>query len=98
MLGAIAGNIIDSRFEGHPRPPAGFELFHPHCRFTDGAPIRVATVGWLAATEAEALELAAAQAAVSHKSSACNSGCPGGCLGLTSCSGGAFHPRRSASG
>jgi ADP-ribosylglycohydrolase len=121
MLGAIAGDIIGSRFEGHPSPPAGFELFHPHCRFTDdtvctlaiadallgrrdfaaslralvrrhphrgyggmfidwafsddappygswgnGAPMRVAAVGWLATTEAEALDLAAAQAAVSH--------------------------------
>jgi ADP-ribosyl-[dinitrogen reductase] hydrolase len=121
MLGAIAGDIIGSRFEGHPGPPPGFDLFHPHCRFTDdtvctvaiaeallaerdfgaalrafvrrypdagygglfidwafaddapaygswgnGAPMRVAAVGWLAATEAEALGLAAAQAAVNH--------------------------------
>jgi ADP-ribosyl-[dinitrogen reductase] hydrolase len=121
MIGAVAGDIIGSRFEGHPVPPAGFELFHPHCRFTDdtvcslavaeaimsradfastlrafarrhpdagyggmfvdwafaddapaygswgnGAPMRVAAVGWLAKTEAEADELAAAQAVVSH--------------------------------
>src|SRR6516164_2779428 len=121
MLGAIAGDIIGSRFEGHRNPPLEFELFHPHCRFTDdsvctlaiadallserdfaaslrafvrrhprrgyggmfiewalrddapaygswgnGAPMRVAAVGWLASTEAEALELAAAQAAVTH--------------------------------
>jgi ADP-ribosyl-[dinitrogen reductase] hydrolase len=121
MLGAIAGDIIGSRFEGHPGPPPGFDLFHPHCRFTDdtvctvaiakallaerdfggalqafvrrypdagygglfidwafaddapaygswgnGAPMRVAASGWLAATEAKALDLAAAQAAVSH--------------------------------
>lgn len=121
MLGAIAGDIIGSRFEGHPAPPADFEAFHSRCRFTDdtvctlavadallgghdfaatlrafvrrhpnagyggmfinwalsdnapaygswgnGAPMRVAAVGWLAATEAEALDLAAAQAAVSH--------------------------------
>ncbi len=121
MLGAIAGDIIGSRFEGHPAPPAGFMLFHEDCRFTDdtvctfavadallgdrdfaaslrafvrrhpdrgyggmfidwaftdnapaygswgnGAPMRVAAVGWLAADEAEALDLAAAQAAVSH--------------------------------
>jgi ADP-ribosyl-[dinitrogen reductase] hydrolase len=32
----------------------------------NGAPMRVAAVGWLARDEAEALELAAAQAAVSH--------------------------------
>ena len=121
MLGAIAGDIIGSRFEGHPAPPTGFELFHPRCRFTDdtvcslavaeavlgdrdfagtlrrfvrrypdagyggmfigwamqddapaygswgnGAPMRVAAVGWLASSEAELLEFAAAQAAVSH--------------------------------
>ncbi|MFC6487756.1 ADP-ribosylglycohydrolase family protein [Nitratireductor sp. GCM10026969] len=121
MIGAIAGDIIGSRFEGHPAPPAGFELFHSHCRFTDdtvcsltvadailrradfastlpafvrrhpdagyggmfinwafaddapaygswgnGAPMRVAAVGWLAPTEADADQLAAAQAAVSH--------------------------------
>lgn len=35
MIGAIAGDIIGSRFEGHPSPPAGFELFHHDCRFTD---------------------------------------------------------------
>ena len=121
MLGAIAGDIVGSRFEGHRAPPAGFDLFHPDCRFTDdsvctlaiadallgdrdfasslrsfvrrhpdrgyggmflrwaftdgataygswgnGAPMRVAAVGWLASDEAETLSLAAAQAAVSH--------------------------------
>lgn len=121
MLGAIAGDIVGSRFEGHAGPPRDFTLFHPACRFTDdtvctlavadallggrdfaatlrdfvrrhpergygglflewafaddapaygswgnGAPMRVAAVGWLARDEAEALELAAAQAAVSH--------------------------------
>jgi ADP-ribosylglycohydrolase len=35
MWGAIAGDIIGSRYEGHRAPPPGFELFHPHCRFTD---------------------------------------------------------------
>lgn len=35
MIGAIAGDIIGSRFEGHRAPPAGFELFHRDCRFTD---------------------------------------------------------------
>jgi ADP-ribosyl-[dinitrogen reductase] hydrolase len=121
MLGAIAGDIIGSRFEGHAGPPRDFPLFHSACCFTDdsvctlavadallgerdfagslrafvrrhpargyggmflhwalsddapaygswgnGAPMRVAAVGWLARDEAEALELAAAQAAVSH--------------------------------
>lgn len=121
MIGAIAGDIIGSRFEGHPAPPSGFDLFHRDCRFTDdtvctlavadailrqtdfactlrafvrrhpdagyggmflrwaftddapaygswgnGAPMRVAAVGWLAGTRAEAGALAAAQASVSH--------------------------------
>lgn len=121
MIGAIAGDIIGSRFEGHAGPPADFELFHPRCRFTDdtvctlavadalmrdadvaatlrafvrrhphrgyggmfirwalsddapaygswgnGAPMRVAAVGWLAETEPQADALAAAQAEVSH--------------------------------
>ena len=35
MIGAIAGDIIGSRFEGHPSPPRDFVLFHPDCRFTD---------------------------------------------------------------
>jgi ADP-ribosylglycohydrolase len=121
MLGAIAGDIVGSRFEGGSGPPPDFTLFHPDCRFTDdsvctlavaeallderdfaaslrafvrrhphrgygglfldwaftdgapaygswgnGAPMRVASVGWLARDEAEALDLAATQAAVSH--------------------------------
>ena len=121
MLGAIAGDIVGSRFEGRRGPPRDFMLFHPTCFFTDdtvctlavadallgerdfaaslrafarrhpargyggmfldwaftddapaygswgnGAPMRVAAVGWLARDEAEALELAAAQAAVTH--------------------------------
>jgi ADP-ribosylglycohydrolase len=121
MLGAVAGDIIGSRFEGHLSPPSDFTLFHPDCRFTDdtvcslavadallgdrnfaaslrafvrrypdrgyggmfmawafardapaygswsnGAPMRVAAVGWFARNEDEALALAEAQAAVSH--------------------------------
>src|SRR6266536_27653 len=121
MIGAIAGDIIGSRFEGQPGPRADFLLFHPDCRFTDdtvcslavadalmgardfaprlrafvrrhpdrgyggmfidwafadamgpygswgnGAPMRVAAVGWLAKDDAEAAELAASQAAVTH--------------------------------
>lgn len=121
MIGAIAGDIVGSRFEGHAAPPEGFALFHASCRFTDdtvcslavaealmgdhdfaavlrrfvrrhpdrgyggmfrrwaftddappygswgnGAPMRVAAVGWLAADEAEADALAERQAMVSH--------------------------------
>lgn len=121
MLGAIAGDIIGSRFEGRDPPGRDFELWHPHCRFTDdsictiaiahallgdrdyaaslrsfvrrhrhrgyggmfrnwaaeddappygswgnGAPMRVAAIGWFAADETEALELAEAQSAVTH--------------------------------
>src|SRR5262249_39813946 len=35
MLGAIAGDIIGSRFEGYAGPPRDFLLFHPACCFTD---------------------------------------------------------------
>jgi len=35
MLGAIAGDIVGSRFEGAGAPPYGFALFDPACRFTD---------------------------------------------------------------
>lgn len=121
MIGAIAGDIIGSRFEGHLSPPPDFELFHAGCRFTDdtvcslavaeavlgdedfaaalrrlvrrypragygglflswaladdapaygswgnGAPMRVAAVGWLAEDEKACARLAAAQAAVTH--------------------------------
>jgi ADP-ribosylglycohydrolase len=121
MIGAIAGDIIGSRFEGCAGPERDFALFHPDCRFTDdsvctlavadalmgqrdfaaslrsfvrrhphrgyggmfrdwaladdmgpygswgnGAPMRVAAIGWLAKDETEARELAAAQSAVSH--------------------------------
>jgi ADP-ribosylglycohydrolase len=121
VIGAIAGDIIGSRFEGRAGPERDFALFHAECRFTDdsvctlaiaealmgerdfaaslrnlvrrhphrgyggmfrdwaladdmgpygswgnGAPMRVAAVGWLAQDEAEARELAAAQSAVSH--------------------------------
>ena len=38
----------------------------PYGSWGNGAPMRVAAVGWLAAMEGEALSLAAAQAAVSH--------------------------------
>lgn len=36
MIGAIAGDIIGSRFEGNLRPPQNFDLFDDRlCRFTD---------------------------------------------------------------
>ena len=121
MIGAIAGDIVGSRFEGLPLVPDDFELFHPQCAFTDdticllavadalqgdrdfggklrtlarqhpmrgygrsfirwftaneapaygsfgnGAPIRVASVGWLATSEAEVFEFADAQSVVTH--------------------------------
>lgn len=42
MLGAIAGDIIGSRFEAHPIKTTEFELFHPDCRFTDDSVLTVA--------------------------------------------------------
>jgi ADP-ribosylglycohydrolase len=35
MLGAIAGDIIGSRFEGQSVPPVDYRLFDHWCRFTD---------------------------------------------------------------
>lgn len=35
MLGAIAGDIVGSRFEHNPYKSVDFELFTPECRFTD---------------------------------------------------------------
>lgn len=35
MLGAIAGDIVGSRFEGQAGPPPDFTLFHRDCCFTD---------------------------------------------------------------
>ncbi len=35
MIGAVAGDILESRFEGHSPPPESFEFFHPHCPFTE---------------------------------------------------------------
>jgi ADP-ribosylglycohydrolase len=121
MIGAIAGDIIGSRFEGSRARERDFTLFHQSCRFTDdtvctlavarallgdmdfarhlrslgriyphagyggmfrrwlqsddappygswgnGAPMRVAAVGWLATTIEDVDMLAEAQAAVSH--------------------------------
>ena len=35
MIGAIAGDIIGSRFEHSQAANYDFELFHRHCQFTD---------------------------------------------------------------
>ena len=42
MLGAIAGDIIGSRFEHDPIKTTEFELFHPDCRFTDDSVLTLA--------------------------------------------------------
>jgi ADP-ribosylglycohydrolase len=42
MIGAIAGDIIGSRFEAHPVKHADFQFFHPHGRFTDDTVLTVA--------------------------------------------------------
>ena len=42
MIGAIAGDIIGSVYEGNPIKTKDFPLFHPFCRFTDGTVLTVA--------------------------------------------------------
>jgi len=42
MIGAIAGDIIGSVYEGHPIKTKAFPLFHPQCRFTDDTVLTVA--------------------------------------------------------
>ena len=42
MLGAIAGDIVGSRFEADPIKTTDFELFHPDCRFTDDSVLTLA--------------------------------------------------------
>ena len=42
MLGAIAGDIIGSRFERSPVKTTDFDLFHPDCRFTDDSVLTLA--------------------------------------------------------
>jgi len=42
MIGAIAGDIIGSVFEGHPIKTKNFPLFHPRCRFTDDSVLTIA--------------------------------------------------------
>ncbi len=43
MIGAIAGDIIGSVYEGTPIKSTDFELFNPHCTFTDDTVLTVAT-------------------------------------------------------
>ena len=47
MLGAIAGDIIGSRFERNPIKTTDFELFHPECRFTDDSVLTLAVADHL---------------------------------------------------
>jgi len=42
MIGAIAGDIIGSVYEGNPIKTKDFPLFHPFCRFTDDTVLTVA--------------------------------------------------------
>ena len=42
MIGAIAGDIIGSRFEFRPVKHTDFQMFHPHCHFTDDTVLTVA--------------------------------------------------------
>jgi ADP-ribosylglycohydrolase len=42
MLGAIAGDVIGSVYEGAPIKATNFSLFHPNCRFTDDTVMTVA--------------------------------------------------------
>ena len=44
MLGAIAGDVIGSVYEGRPIKTTDFELFNPRCTFTDDTVLTVATV------------------------------------------------------
>jgi ADP-ribosylglycohydrolase len=42
MIGALAGDIIGSVYEGHPIKTKEFSLFHPTCRFTDDSVLTIA--------------------------------------------------------
>jgi ADP-ribosylglycohydrolase len=42
MLGAIAGDMVGSRFEGSRRPPKNFRLFSKRSKFTDDTTLTVA--------------------------------------------------------
>jgi ADP-ribosylglycohydrolase len=42
LMGAIAGDVIGSRFEFHPHRSTDFELFTSQCRFTDDTLLTIA--------------------------------------------------------
>ncbi len=42
MIGAVAGDIVGSVYEGRPIKTKDFPLFHPRCRFTDDTVLTVA--------------------------------------------------------
>lgn len=54
VLGAIAGDIAGSRFEGLPGPSRNFELFHADCRYTDDTVCTVAIAAAMLADGPEA--------------------------------------------
>ncbi len=62
MIGAIAGDIVGSRFERNPIKTKDFQLFHPMCRFTDDSvmSLAVAQALILAREDLQALARAAA--------------------------------------
>jgi ADP-ribosylglycohydrolase len=47
MLGAIAGDIIGSRFEGSIIKTKSFRFFDPRCSFTDDTVLTLATAAWI---------------------------------------------------
>lgn len=42
LLGAVAGDIVGSRFEWHATKNEAFEFFHPNCHFTDDSVLTLA--------------------------------------------------------
>jgi len=50
LLGAIAGDIIGSRFEWHPHKSTDFKLLHKDCIFTDDTVLTIAVADALLST------------------------------------------------
>jgi ADP-ribosylglycohydrolase len=46
MIGAIVGDVIGSVHEHAMTKSTDFQLFDPHCRFTDDTVLTVATAHW----------------------------------------------------